>query len=119
MLGVFGVGMIALTVVDTLWATVGLTVLIGFSIHTLFPSIDTWLIRQLDATVRESAYASFTGLSLLIESAGPGTVGWLVARGVDYGTVFRSFAFAVLGMVVMMTVVTGRWAPDQLRRNPS
>jgi Arabinose efflux permease len=119
MLSSFAGGIIALTAVDRLWAIVGLSLLIGFSIHTLFPAIDTWLIRQLDPTVRESAYASFTGLSLLIESAGPGTVGWLVARGVEYDVVFRSLAVMVVVMVAIMTVLTTGSARAQSRGNRS
>ncbi|MDR9444762.1 MAG: MFS transporter [Haloquadratum sp.] len=117
MLSCFAVGIIALTAVQRLWAVVAVTILIGFSIHTLFPSIDTWLIRQLDPAVRESAYASFTGLSLLIESAGPGTVGWLVAQGVGYDVVFRTFAVIVLVMVAVMTILTRSAGRAQSRWN--
>jgi len=89
------------------------TVVIGFSIHTLFPAIDTWLIRQLDPTVRESAYASFTSASLLIESSGPTIVGLLLTYGIGYDAIFRFGAVLVLFMLLVMAGLTASMGGGQ------
>jgi Arabinose efflux permease len=113
MLGIFAVGIMLMTTVQELPMIFVVTVVIGFSIHTLFPAIDTWLIRQLDPTVRESAYASFTGLSLLIESSGPTIVGSLVSSGIGYDAVYRSGAVFVLFMILIMAGLTANMGDSQ------
>ena len=117
MLGIFAVGIMMMTTVQELPIIVVITVVIGFSIHTLFPAIDTWLIRQLEPEVRESAYASFTGLSLLIESTGPTIVGLLLTYGITYDAVFRSGAVSVLVMLLIMASLTVIPRNDQRSAN--
>jgi predicted MFS family arabinose efflux permease len=113
MLGIFAVGIVLMTTAQKLPMILVVTVVIGFSIHTLFPAIDTWLIRQLDPTVRESAYASFTSASLLIESSGPTIVGLLLTYGIGYDAIFRSGAVLVLFMLLVMAGLTASMGGGQ------
>jgi len=113
MLGIFAVGIVLMTTAQKLPMILVVTVVIGFSIHTLFPAIDTWLIRQLDPTVRESAYASFTSASLLIESSGPTIVGLLLTYGIGYDAIFRFGAVLVLFMLLVMAGLTASMGGGQ------
>jgi hypothetical protein len=84
---------------------------LGYVVHSIFPAIDTFLLDSLPDGSRASAYAVYSGVTLLVEAGGSGAVGLLVDAGFAFDDVFRGFA---AGLVVVFAVLaalalTGRF----------
>ena len=102
-----------LVVATSVPALVCATVLLGFVIHAIFPAADTFLLDSLPADARGSAYAVFSGVALLVESAGSGAVG-LTAERASFDTAFVSGATGVLALaVVLVALYAGHRLPGQ------
>jgi predicted MFS family arabinose efflux permease len=102
-LGVYAVGVFAVTYVDGFVPILVATAVVGYTLYSLFPALDTYVLEVLPAEHRASAYALFSGVSLLIESGGSGAVGYLTEAGYTFTVVFRGFA-AGMGLVVVVLV---------------
>lgn len=102
----FLAGLVALLVVESVLSVAVVSVFLGFSLHSLFPAVDTYLLETLPRTNRASAYAVFSGVALLLESTGSGIVGAL--RGLDYGfdAVFGGAALCLAVLLVGLTLAT-------------
>ena len=102
-----------LVAVESVPALVVATALLGVVVHAMFPAADTFLLDSLPADVRGSAYAVFSGVALLLESAGSGALGLAVER-VAFDTAFLGGAAAVLALAVGLVVVAAsRGLPGQ------
>ena len=101
----FSVSVLVLTVVDGVLAVAAVSVVLGFVIHALFPTIDTYTLSSLPDRHRSSAYAVFSATAMSIEAFGSGTVGVLVASGFSYTAVFRGLAVGVLVLAALLTVL--------------
>ncbi|WP_440010188.1 MFS transporter [Halomicrococcus sp. SG-WS-1] len=101
---------VALTRVGEPLAVLVVSVAIGYSIHSLFPALDTYVLSALPDENRDAAYASFTGLSLLVEANGTAAVGTLTEAGYGFDAVFGGLAALVGGVVLVVAAlyVTGR-----------
>ncbi|PSQ28153.1 MFS transporter, partial [Halobacteriales archaeon QS_9_68_17] len=66
--GSFAVSVLVLTVVDGLFALVGMSLLIGYVIHSLFPALDTYMLDTLPDRHRASAYAVFSASMMLVQA---------------------------------------------------
>jgi len=95
----FTLGLFALTFVQGLVAIVGVSLWIGFIIHTLFPAMDTYLLDTLPDAHRASAYAVYSATMMLIQASGSVVIGTLTDYGITFDTVFRG-----MGVVVLVTV---------------
>lgn len=91
----------ALTVVSSPVALVPLTVVIGYAGHSLFPTLDTYMLDSLPAETRASAYAVFSGLALTVESGGSGTVGTLATR-FGFDPVFQGLGVAIFLVAIVV-----------------
>ncbi|ELY23274.1 arabinose efflux permease [Halogeometricum borinquense DSM 11551] len=116
-LAVYVAALFALTEVSGYAPVLVVTAVLGYTIHSLFPALDSWVLDTLPAAVRSSAYAVFSGVSLLLEASGSGVVGFLTGYGYAFDTVFRTFAFCLAGVVAVLTLlyVTGQ-IPGTTRR---
>ncbi|WP_435064778.1 MFS transporter [Halobaculum sp. EA56] len=101
--GAFLASLVALTFAGSLAAFALVSAVIGYAAHALFPAVDTYMLSTLPPADRASAYAVFSGASLLFEANGSGVVGALTDAGVAFDQVFRLFAAAV----ALLLVVTG------------
>ncbi|WP_284013629.1 MFS transporter [Halobaculum litoreum] len=97
----FLAALVALTFAGSLAAFGVVSVVIGYAAHALFPAVDTYMLSTLPAPDRASAYAVFSGASLLLEANGSGVVGALTDAGVAFDWVFRLFAAAVAVLLVV------------------
>ncbi|SFR42747.1 MFS transporter [Halogeometricum limi] len=104
-LSVYVAALLALTEVTGFLAVLAVTTVIGYTIHSLFPALDAWLLDTLPADVRGSAYAVFSGASLLLEANGSGAVGFLTDAGYAFDAVFRTFALGLVAVVALLTVL--------------
>ena len=104
-LTVYVASLFALTEVSAFLPVLAVTAVVGYAIHSLFPALDAWLLGTLPAPVRSSAYAVFSGASLLLEANGSGAVGLLTEAGYGFDAVFRAFAFGLAGVVVLLVVL--------------
>jgi predicted MFS family arabinose efflux permease len=106
----FTVLVVALTFVEGLFAIAVLSLCIGYTIHSLFPAMDTFMLSSLPDRHRGSAYALFSATMMLIQSPGSGIVGTAVDRGLAYNKAFRGLAVIVAVVVSSMFVLyrTGR-----------
>ncbi len=97
--GSFVVCVIALTVVEGVVLVGGVSLLLGYAIHSLFPAVDTYMLSSLPDHHRGSAYALFSASMMFVQSLGSGTVGLVVVEGVSYTVAFQTLAVLV-GVVV-------------------
>ena len=107
----FLASLVALTYAGSLAAFAVVSVVIGYAAHALFPAVDTYMLSTLPAADRASAYAIFSGASLLFEANGSGVVGALTDAGVGFDRVFRLFAAGVAAVLVLAALlyVLGRF----------
>jgi predicted MFS family arabinose efflux permease len=104
-LAAYVAALFALTAVEGFAAVFVVTAVLGYTIHSLFPALDAWMLGALPSDVRGSAYAVFSGASLLLEANGSGVVGYLTEAGYRFDEVFRAFASALVVVVVVLTVL--------------
>ncbi len=98
----FSVLVFLLTLVESFVAIVGISVLIGYVIHSMFPAMDTYMLSSLPDHHRGSAYALFSATMMLIQALGSGVVGMAVAGGLPYDVAFQALAVLVGGIVFGM-----------------
>jgi predicted MFS family arabinose efflux permease len=110
-LGGFVTTLFALTVAEGLAALVGVTVVMGYVIHSLFPALDTYLLDSLPDENRASAYSVYSGAMMVVQATGSVAVGSLIDAGFGYDAVFRTFGG---GLVAILAVLVVLWATDQL-----
>jgi predicted MFS family arabinose efflux permease len=110
-LGGFVTTLFALTVAEGLAALVGVTVVMGYVIHSLFPALDTYLLDSLPDENRASAYSVYSGAMMVVQATGSVAVGSLIDAGFGYDAVFRTFGG---GLVAILAVLVVLWATDRL-----
>jgi len=87
------VGSVVLAVYASgLVAVVVASLLVGFTIHMLFPAGDTYLLDSLPDGTRASAYAVFSAGMMTTQAAGSWVVGEAIEAGFAYDAVFLSLA---------------------------
>jgi DHA1 family inner membrane transport protein len=107
----FALSVLALTVVEGVLAIAGASLLVGYSIHSLFPAIDTYTLSALPDRHRASAYAAFSASMMSVQALGSGSIGLAVSRGVGYTGIFRGLAVA---LVAIAAVMVGLYRADRL-----
>jgi predicted MFS family arabinose efflux permease len=110
-LGGFVASLFALTVAQGLAALVGVTVVMGYVVHSLFPALDTYLLDSLPDENRASAYSVYSGAMMIVQAMGSVAVGSLVDAGFAYDEVFLSFGG---GLVAILGVLVVLWATERL-----
>ena len=101
--GAFVVAVVALTVAEGLVAVAGVSLLLGYVVHSLFPAVDTYMLSSLPDRHRASAYSLYSATMMFVQALGSGAVGVAVDGGLAYAVVFRGLA-AVVGAVVVVLV---------------
>ncbi|MGA9402278.1 MFS transporter [Haladaptatus sp.] len=110
-LGGFIVCLLALTAAQGLAAIVGVSLVLGYVIHSLFPALDTYLLDSLPDENRASAYAVYSGLAMIGQAAGSSIVGALLDAGFLFDTVFRTFS---IGLIAILFVLVALHRADRL-----
>ena len=96
------VGSVVLAVYASgLVAIVLASLLVGFTIHMLFPAGDTYLLDSLPDGTRASAYAVFSAGMMTTQAAGSWVVGEAIEAGFAYDAVFLSLAGGLGALVVV------------------
>jgi predicted MFS family arabinose efflux permease len=110
LVGAFTTGVFGLTVLRGVLVLGVVSVVVGYTIHGLFPALDTYVLSSLPADTRAGTFAAFSGLSIAVEASGSGVVGALVGTGYSYAAVFRGFGggLAVLLALAVALYWTGR-----------
>ncbi|WP_193308891.1 MFS transporter [Halorubrum halophilum] len=111
LVGAFTAGVFGVTLFSGAVALGAVSVVLGYTIHGLFPALDTYVLSALPADTRAGTFAAFSGLSIALEASGSGVVGALVEAGYPFTTVFRGFA---AGLVVVLVVAAGLYRRDRL-----
>ncbi len=106
--GSFTLSVLLLTVVDGLLALAATSLLVGYSIHSLFPAMDTYMLDSLPDQHRASAYALYSAVMMVAQALGSGTVGTAVSRGAAYTQTFQSLAAGLGGVVIVLAVLHWR-----------
>lgn len=81
------------------------SVLVGFSIHMLFPAGDTYLLGSLPDGSRASAYAVYSAGMMTTQAGGSWVVGETVEAGVSYDAVFLGAAGGLAVLVAVYAVL--------------
>jgi predicted MFS family arabinose efflux permease len=101
LVGTFTAGVFGLTVLRGALALGVVSIVLGYTIHGLFPALDTYVLSSLPADTRAGTFAAFSGLSIAIEASGSGVVGALVEIGYSYAAVFRGFAGGLAALLAL------------------
>jgi predicted MFS family arabinose efflux permease len=83
------------------------TVLLGGTIHAVFPAVDTFLLGSLPADNRASAYAVFSGTALFLESTGSGALGVAIEH-VGFDAAFVAGAAGILAVAGVLAAIHAR-----------
>jgi predicted MFS family arabinose efflux permease len=102
--GSFAGSLLLLVAADGVVALAGISAVIGFVIHALFPATDAYILTALPDSARGSAYAVFSSAWMLSQSVGSSVLGSLIERGYAYDTVFVA---AALFLLVTLLVLAG------------
>ena len=79
-----------------LWPLVAITIVTGFIIHLLFPTVDTYLLGSLPDQHRASAYTAYSATMMIPQALGGGVVGRLTDAGYAFDTLFTGLAGALV-----------------------
>jgi predicted MFS family arabinose efflux permease len=104
----FVVGLLALTLAESVVAIAVVSVFLGLAAHSLFPATDTYMLSTLPPAGRASAYALFSGSALLLEAGGSGVVGAIRDFGMAFDTAYQLLGGgvgAVAALVALLYVV--------------
>lgn len=96
---------LAFTMATGLVQLAAVSVALGGTIYSLFPTIDTYVLDSLPGTHRASAYAVFSASFMLLNALGSVIVGGLLDAGYTYATIFRLFGSCALVLVAVLTGV--------------
>lgn len=105
LVGMFTVGVFGVTVLRGALALGVVSVVLGYTIHGLFPALDTYVLSALPADTRAGTFAAFSGLSIAFEAFGSGAVGALVEAGYPFTAVFRGFGVGLVVVLVLSVVL--------------
>ena len=105
LVGLFTAGVFGVTVLRGVVALGAVSVVLGYTIHGLFPALDTYVLSALPADTRAGTFAAFSGLSIAVEASGSGAVGALVEAGYRFSTVFRGFGVGLVAILVCSVVL--------------
>ncbi|MEZ3170096.1 MFS transporter [Halorubrum sp. RMP-47] len=111
LVGVFTGAVFGLTFVHSAVALGVISIALGYTIHGLFPALDTYVLSALPSDTRAGTFAAFSGLSIAVEASGSGVVGALVKAGYPFTRVFRGFA---VGLTVILMLSVGLYRYDRL-----
>lgn len=111
LVGAFTAGVFGVTALRGVLALGVVSVVLGYTIHGLFPALDTYVLSALPADTRAGTYAAFSGLSIAVEASGSGVVGALVEAGYPFAAVFRGFAG---GLAVVLALSVALYRADRL-----
>jgi predicted MFS family arabinose efflux permease len=103
--GAFVVAVVALTVAEGLVAVAGVSLLLGYVVHSLFPAVDAYMLSSLPDRHRASAYSLYSATMMFVQALGSGAVGVAVDGGLAYAVVFRGLAAAVGAVVVVLVAL--------------
>ena len=103
--GAFVVAVVALTVAEGLVAVAGVSLLLGYVVHSLFPAVDAYVLSSLPDRHRASAYSLYSATMMFVQALGSGAVGVAVDGGLAYAVVFRGLAAAVGAVVVVLVAL--------------
>ncbi|KKF39548.1 MFS transporter [Halorubrum saccharovorum] len=98
-------GVVLVVVSSGLAAVVAASVVVGFTIHMLFPAGDTYLLASLPDESRASAYAVFSAGMMTTQAAGSWVVGEVIEAGAGYDAVFLTLAGGLALVVVAYAVL--------------
>ncbi len=104
-IGSFTLSVVGLTLAESLLVIAAMSLVMGYTIHSLFAATDRFLLFSLPDENRASAYAIYSTIMMFIQALGPVSVGQLVTNGVSYGQTFQLLAIAVglvLGSVLVL-----------------
>ncbi|GAB7011891.1 MFS transporter [Halolamina salina] len=101
----FVVLVFALTVAPGTASLLAVSALLGYTVHSIYPVIDSFLLGSFPDHHRGSAYAVYSGAMMLAQAPGSWFVGTLAESGVAYVTAFRGLAAVVGGVVVLLLVL--------------
>jgi DHA1 family inner membrane transport protein len=107
----FVVSVVLLTAASGVIPLTVVSIAIGYTIHSLFPALDTYFLNSLSDENRGVVYAAFTGLALLVEANGTAAVGLLTDAGYRFNVVFIALA-SLVGCVVL--VLAGLYSTNRL-----
>lgn len=99
--GTFACCLLVLTVTTGYLPLLLVSVVLGYVIHGLFPSIDTFLLASLPDHSRASAYALYSGNAMIVMALGSSVLGYLINVGYSFDSVFRAFAFCLFAVLIL------------------
>lgn len=115
--GGFSACLFVLPLIAGLWPLVAFSIVLGYVIHSLFPTIDTYLLGTLPDRHRASAYTAYSATMMLPQAFGSGVVGSLTDAGVSFDALYTAFG---IGLTILLVALLTLYVTDRLPagRNP-
>jgi predicted MFS family arabinose efflux permease len=102
----FAACLLALTVAAGVAALAAASLALGYAVHGMFPAVDTYLLGSLPDRHRASAYATYSGLMMIVQATGSSVVGALTDAGYAFDAVFRALGGGIVLVVVVLAVAS-------------
>jgi predicted MFS family arabinose efflux permease len=109
--GGFSACLFVVPYVAGVWPLVAFSVVLGYVIHSLFPTMDTYLLGTLPDRHRASAYTAYSASMMLPQAFGSGAVGSLTDAGVGFDALYTAFA---TGLAVLLVALLALYASGRL-----
>jgi len=99
---VFPVVLSLLTVVSEVPGVAIISIVLGFTLHSLYPAVDSYVLGTVPNENRSAAYAVLLGMTFAVQAPGSLVVGALVEWGYPYDLLFRTSAVALVCVFVLL-----------------
>lgn len=97
--------LIALIAAQGVAAVFAVSAVMGYVVHSLFPTSDTYLLSSFPNEHRGSAYALYSGTMMPIQATGGVVIGGLVDLGFAFDEVLSGFAVALSVLTVALALL--------------
>ncbi|MBV0923675.1 MFS transporter [Halomicroarcula limicola] len=109
-LGIFAGCVLLLPTLGGFWPLAALGAVMGYTIHSIFPAVDTYLLGSLPDRHRASAYAAYGAGMMLLQAPGSVVVGGLRGMQVPFPAIFEGLGAGLVALlfVLLMLHLDGR-----------
>ncbi len=92
----------SLTHVQEIASLVIVTAVLGYVVSSIFPVLDSYILKSLPDENRASAYSLHSGIAMFGEASGSAAVGLLIDQGYTYDSVFQLFG---VGLGIILSIL--------------
>ncbi|WP_135303256.1 MFS transporter [Haloarcula amylovorans] len=84
------------------WPLAALGAVMGYTIHSIFPAVDTYLLGSLPDRHRASAYAAYGAGMMLLQAPGSAVVGGLRGMQIPFPAIFEGLGAGLVALLFVL-----------------